>query len=306
MRILEAVCAAMLSPQKLKTVKRVLPRVSPHWVGDGFHVHPLFGDLAFTNEISPFLMFDYGGPKQFEPTSKRRGVGTHPHRGMETVTIALQGQVEHGDSIGNTGVIGPGEVQWMTAAHGIIHEEYHSKEFARTGGTFEMCQLWVNLPASQKLSPPKYQAITNEDIPQVSLPNDAGWVRVIAGDFNGTKGKASTFTPINLWHVKLEAQQSVDLKTVDGHNSIVFCRSGTVQVGDSTETMKPAQIALLSLAGDGIRIRSLDEGCVLMILDGLPLNEPIAARGPFVMNTEEELRQAMVDYSQGKMGRGIV
>lgn len=226
---------------------------------------------------------------------------------METVTIALQGEVEHGDSIGNTGTIGPNECQWMTAAHGIIHEEYHSKEFARTGGTFEMCQIWVNLPAKHKLSPPKYQAIVNADMPQIDLENNAGWVRVIAGDFNGTKGPASTFSPINLWHVNLAPQQSVDLKTIDGHNTIVFCRSGTVQVGaDSTETMKPAQIALMSLDGDGIRIRTQDEGAVLMILDGQPLNEPIAARGPFVMNTEAELKQAMMDYSHGKMGRGIV
>jgi redox-sensitive bicupin YhaK (pirin superfamily) len=259
--------------------------------------------MAFTNEVSPFLMFDYAAPKAFDQTSKQLGVGKHPHRGMETVTMAFNGEVEHADSIGNRGVIGPGEVQWMTAGHGIIHEEYHSTNFARTGGVFEMCQIWVNLPAKDKLTPPKYQPILKDDIPQVNLADGAGWVRVVAGDFNGTSGPASTFSPINIWHVHLEPGVEMDLKTKNGHNSIVFCRSGSVQVGDSTEILKPSQIAMLSLEGDGIRLRSKDEGSVLLILDGQPLNEPIAARGPFVMNTEAELREAVIDYQTGKMGK---
>mmetsp|Transcript_15525 Transcript_15525/g.22129 ORF Transcript_15525/g.22129 Transcript_15525/m.22129 type:complete len:297 (+) Transcript_15525:194-1084(+) len=288
---------------KFKSFRKVLPRVSPYWVGDGFHVYPIFGDMAFTNEVSPFLMFDYAAPQSFQPTLKKRGVGQHPHRGIETVTIAFSGEVEHRDSIGNSDVIGPGDVQWMTAGHGIIHEEFHSKKFGQTGGVFEFCQLWVNLPKKDKLTPPKYQPILKQDIPQVSLADNAGWVRVIAGEYNESKGPASTFSPVNLWHVKLEPNVLIDLKTKDGHNTMVFCQSGSVQVGDAS--IKNAQIAMLSLDGDSIRLRSKDEGSVLMILDGQPLNEPIAARGPFVMNTERELQEAMLDYRSGKMGRGI-
>jgi hypothetical protein len=310
MKIESAACKVsllmMTGQNQLKVVRKLLPRVNPHWVGDGFNVYPIFGNMAFTNEVSPFLMFDYAAPKSFGPTTKRRGVGLHPHRGMETVTIALQGEVEHHDSLGNAGVIGPGEVQWMTAGHGIIHEEYHSTNFARAGGTLEMCQLWVNLPAEHKLTPPKYQAILKEDIPQVPLGDigaTAGWVRVIAGEYRGTRGPASTFTPINLWHVKLEPNVEVDLITKEGHNTIVFCQSGSVQVGESaTEIMKSSQISILSIQGDTIRLRSKEQGSSLMILDGKPLNEPIAARGPFVMNTDAELRQAMIDYQTGKMG----
>jgi redox-sensitive bicupin YhaK (pirin superfamily) len=295
----------MSAQVNIKLVKKVLPRVSPHWVGDGLKVYPIFGDLAFTNEISPFLMFDYGAPKSFEPTSKRLGVGMHPHRGIETVTIALMGEIEHQDSLGNTGIIGPGDVQWMTAGHGIIHEEYHSRNFALTGGVLEMCQIWVNLPAKHKLTPPKYQPILKDEIPQVLLPNGAGWVKVIAGNFHGTKGPASTFSPVNLWQVKLEPKVEVDLITKGGHNTIVFCQSGSLQVGDAAEILEPSQIALLSRQGDGIRIRSGEEAAALMILDGQPLNEPIAAQGPFVMNTEAELNQAMMDYRSGKMDKGI-
>jgi quercetin 2,3-dioxygenase len=301
MRVTEAIYAAGIL--SMKQVRQVMPRVTPHWVGDGFNVYPIFDEKAFTNEISPFLMFDYAAPKKFEPTTKRLGVGQHPHRGIETVTIAFQGEVEHGDSVGNRGVIGAGEVQWMTAGRGIIHEEYHSRKFASTGGIFEMCQIWVNLPSEHKMTAPRYQAITNADIPEVSLGTGAGTVRVISGDFNGVKGTAMTFSPVNLWQVILNPNQTVDLTTREGHNSIVFCRSGSVKAGASDQPLKPAQIALLSLEGNSIRLSSLAEGAVVLILDGQPLNEPIAARGPFVMNTNAELQQAFFDYQSGRMGR---
>jgi redox-sensitive bicupin YhaK (pirin superfamily) len=302
MKIAKTACMSMISAQtKLKVVKKVLPPVTPHWVGDGLKVYPIFGNVAFTNKISPFLMFDYGAPKSFQPTSERLGVGMHPHHGMETVTIALEGEIEHHDSLGNRGVIGPGEVQWMTAGHGIIHEEYHSTNFAQTGGVLEMCQIWVNLPAKDKLTPPKYQPILKNEIPEVVLPNGAGWVKVISGNFKGTKGPASTFSPVNLWQVKLEPKVEIDLTTKDGHNTLVFCRSGSVKVAGAD--LMPSQIVLLSTQGDGVRLRSGEEISDLMILDGQPLNEPIAARGPFVMNTEAELQQAIIDYRTGKMGR---
>mmetsp|Transcript_18043 Transcript_18043/g.17365 ORF Transcript_18043/g.17365 Transcript_18043/m.17365 type:complete len:269 (-) Transcript_18043:678-1484(-) len=265
-----------------------------------FFVFPLFDEMAFSEEVSPFLMFDYGAPKKFDATTKRRGVGSHPHRGMETVTIALQGEVEHGDSIGNSGVIGPGEVQWMTAGRGIIHNEYHSTEFAKSGGTMEMMQLWVNLPAAHKLSPPKYQSILKDEIPTVQLDGNAGTVRVIAGDFHGTKGRASTFTPVNLWDINLTPNQIVNLSTVEGHTTIIFCRTGSVKAGTSTTAITSAQIALLTREGNGIRLESGEKGVNLMVLDGQPIKEPIAARGPFVMNTDTELRQAMQDYQNGR------
>lgn len=189
----------------------------------------------------------------------------------------------------------------MTAGHGIIHEEYHSTNFARTGGMLEMCQIWVNLPAKDKLTPPKYQPILKNEIPEVVLPNGAGWVKVISGNFKGTKGPASTFSPVNLWQVKLEPKVEIDLTTKDGHNTLVFCRSGSVKVAGAD--LMPSQIVLLSTQGDGVRLRSGEEMSDLMILDGQPLNEPIAARGPFVMNTEAELQQAIIDYRTGKMGR---
>jgi quercetin 2,3-dioxygenase len=302
MRVSDAICAAGIITT-MKQVRRVMPKVSPHWVGNGFHVYPLFDEYAFTNEISPFLMFDYGAPKKFDPTTKRLGVGQHPHRGIETVTIAMHGEVEHGDSVGNHGVIGAGEVQWMTAGRGIIHEEYHSTKFASTGGLFEMCQIWVNLPAEHKMTAPRYQAITNSDIPEVNLDGGAGSVRIISGEFNGVKGKAMTFSPVNLWQVTLTPNQTVDLTTVEGHNSIVFCRTGSVRAGTSDESLKPAQIALLSREGDSIRLRSAEDGASILILDGQPLNEPIAAHGPFVMNTQAEIRQAFLDFQNGKMGK---
>lgn len=295
----------------MKTLKQVLPVTRPHWVGDGFNVYPLFNHLAFTQEVSPFLMLDYAAPKLFQPTTKKQGVGQHPHRGFETVTIALQGEVEHGDSEGNSGIIGPGDVQWMTAASGIIHEEFHSTEFAKKGGPFEMVQLWVNLPAKHKMSPPKYQPILSNEIPSVELPDGAGRVNVIAGNFEGTLGRASTFTPINMWTVDLKAGCKMDAHIPEGHNTIVFVRSGAVtttgrdnESGENSASIVQGQISLFSRDGSRCSLEASSEGdAQIVILSGEPIDEPIAARGPFVMNTEEEIYQAMEDYQRGKFGK---
>lgn len=285
----------------MKKVKTILPAPTHgHWVGDGFPVRPIFGGYAFTHEISPFLMFDYGGPMEFTPTSAKRGVGPHPHRGFETVTIAFQGEIEHGDSVGNRGVIGPGDVQWMTAASGIVHEEFHSHAFGKRGGMMEMVQLWVNLPSRFKMSAPRYQPIVSGDIPVVALPGNAGKVRVIAGNFNGTKGIADTFSPVELWEIHLHANQSTELSVPEGHNAMLFVRNGKVTVNDE-KTAGAADLAMFSLEGSKINIKAHgDADCLLM--GGEPINEPIAAHGPFVMNTKEEIHQAIIDYQSGRMG----
>ena len=295
-------------PLSMKTVRRILPVTRPHWVGDGFHVYPLFSDLAFTSELSPFLMLDYAAPKVFKPTQGKLGVGQHPHRGFETVTMAFKGEVEHGDSQGNRGVIGPGDVQWMTAASGIIHEEFHSREFAKKGGTFEMVQLWVNLPAVHKMSKPKYQPILSADIPSIELPDSSGSIKVIAGDYEGVSGAASTFTPINMWTVDLKAGKSFEANIPDGHNTIVFVRSGSVITGGNTDSspvsIVQGQISILSQEGSKCKVEATPESdAEIVILSGEPIDEPIAARGPFVMNTQEELYQAMDDYSKGRFGK---
>lgn len=291
--------------QQMKTLNQVLPKPRAHWVGDGFNVFPVFANLAFTNDISPFLMFDHAAPKEFKPTNKKLGVGQHPHRGFETVTIAYQGEVEHGDSVGNRGVIGPGDCQWMTAASGIIHEEFHSRAFAKTGGTFEMAQLWVNLPAKHKMTPPRYQPLLNSEVPRVPLPGGKGEVKLYAGEYNGTTGSASTFTPINLWDVSLlpteEGEAGVEIAIPADHNTLLFVRQGRVQVQD--EEMVSAQVAHFNMDGDFISVKNLGSTPAdLLIMSGVPLNEPIANRGPFVMNTQQEIMQANMDFQSGKMG----
>jgi len=285
----------------MKQIKTVLPAASrSHWVGDGFNVRPIFANLAFTQAISPFLMFDYAAPREFAATEEKRGVGPHPHRGFETVTIAFQGEVEHGDSVGNRGVIGPGDVQWMTAASGIIHEEFLARDFLKRGGTLEMVQLWVNLPAKYKMIAPKYQPILSQDIPVIQLPDKSGTVRVIAGNFADTQGAASTYSPVNLWDIKLNAGKSVELTVPDGHNTMLFVRQGRIAVGDAT--VGPADLALLERDGTRIRLQA-QEDTSLLLMGGEPIAEPIVASGPFVMNTEQENSVAMMDYQSGRMGQ---
>jgi len=250
-------------------------------------------------------MFDYAAPKQFNPTRGRLGVGQHPHRGFETVTIAWQGEVEHGDHLGNRDVIRAGDVQWMTAGRGIVHEEYHSREFAKTGGVFEMCQLWVNLPSKHKMDPARYQPITSTSIPIVPLPYDAGYVRVIAGRYGETVGPALTFTPIDMWEVRLSKSDAcTDLVFPEGHNTIIFVRQGAAAVGDRQDRLSAQDVALMGEAGRQVPIRALADDTMLLILSGQPFDEPIAHRGPFVMNTNQELQQAVKDYSSRSNGFG--
>jgi redox-sensitive bicupin YhaK (pirin superfamily) len=292
----------MLAPLEtsMKTINSVISVQRGHWVGDGFPVRSMFAQHSFSHRISPFLMMDYGGPVEFEPTTARRGVGQHPHKGFETVTIVYQGAVEHGDSVGNRGEIGPGDVQWMTAARGIVHEEFHSTSFAKTGGPFEMIQLWVNLPASHKLIDPGYQGLLSADIPVVEVADGQGTVRLIAGELGEVSGAAHTHTPINVWDVKLPAGATTELPVPSSHNTMLFVMHGSVDVAG--RTLGEGELALFEIGGDGVQL-SANEDTVAALLSGVPIDEPIAARGPFVMNTTAELRQAMYEYQTGQMGR---
>ncbi len=272
----------------------------PHWVGDGFPVRTLLSHQSQGRHVSPFLLLDYAGPKRFEPTTHRRGVGQHPHRGFETVTIVYDGEVEHRDSTGAGGVIGPGDVQWMTAASGILHEEHHSPAFAATGGRFEMVQLWVNLPAKDKMSKPGYQTIPDKDIPVVDLPGGAGIVRVIAGDHDGRSGPARTFLPIDIWDVRLASGKTGVFTLAEGRTLAVVVLAGTIEVNGS-RIAREAQTVLLDRSGGGIAVEANNDA-KLLILSGEPIDEPIVAHGPFVMNTEDEIRQAMLDFQSGRLG----
>jgi quercetin 2,3-dioxygenase len=288
--------------QDLRTAKDVAEiRKAPggHWVGDGFPVRTIFGyDNA--QAVSPFLLFDYAGPLDFPAAEKRRGVGEHPHRGFETVTIVYSGEVEHRDSSGGGGKIGPGDVQWMTAGSGLVHEEMHSAEYTKTGGAFHAIQLWVNLPKKDKMTKPGYQTILASDIAEAALPDGAGKVRVIAGQYEAAKGPAKTFTPMNLWDVQLKAGKSTWLPVPAGHNASVFVVTGAVKL-NGTRGVNAAELAVLSRNGDGVHVEA-GADAHFVVLTGEPIDEPVFGYGPFVMNTEEEIRQAIRDYQSGKMG----
>ena len=270
-----------------------------HWVGDGFPVRTLFFYQDLGKQMSPFLMLDYAGPADFPPTTDRKGVGSHPHRGFETVTIVYEGEVAHKDSTGQGGTIGPGDVQWMTAGSGILHEEFHSEDFAQSGGTLEMVQLWVNLPAKLKMTKPAYQAILNKQIPTIELKNDAGQARIIAGEFDGHEGPAHTFTPMNVIDLKLK-KGSTSIPVPEGWNTSLVVLKGAVEAGEGA-VAKDAQMLIFSNQGQDIEINVLEDSIALM-LSGEPINEPIVGYGPFVMNTKEEIAQAMQDFNSGSFG----
>ncbi len=269
-----------------------------HWVGDGFPVQSIFSYRDIHEEMSPFLLMDYAGPTTFEPTEQRRGVGQHPHRGFETVTIVYDGQVAHHDSTNAGGSIGPGEVQWMTAGAGIVHEEYHGEDFARTGGAFEMIQLWVNLPARHKMTAPGYQGITTAQIPEVALAGDAGKVRVIAGEYAGQHGPARTFSPMNVWDVRLNAGNTTTFNLQEGDTAALFVLHGAISTGD-VHTIRPGELAVMQRTGTQLLVTAQQDSVVLL-LNGEPLNEPIVGHGPFVMNTWQEIDQAIADYNSGR------
>ncbi|MEI2735659.1 MAG: pirin family protein [Rhodoblastus sp.] len=272
-----------------------------HWVGDGFPVRTILSHQHQGEHVSPFLMLDYAGPVKFEPTTRRRGVGEHPHRGFETVTIVYKGEVEHRDSTGAGGVIGPGDVQWMTAASGILHEEFHSDAFSAKGGDFEMVQLWVNLPARDKMAKPGYQTILNADIPNLALPGAAGQLRVIAGAFAGDKGPARTFTDLNVWDVQLKGGKTAVLDVPEGHTLSVLVLAGTIEI-DGKEIVREAQMAVLGREGGAVAIEA-NADAKFLVLTGEPIDEPVFSYGPFVMNSEAEIRQAFADFNGGRFGQ---
>jgi len=283
----------------MKKIKRVVRDVPQHWVGDGFPVRSLLS-YGGGNDFDPFLLLDYAGPHEFEAGEAKRGVGEHPHKGFETVTILYQGELEHRDSSGGHGTLGAGDVQWMTAASGIVHEEFHSRRFARQGGMLEMVQLWVNLPAKDKSSPPRYQDLRDGQFPRVALPNDSGTVRVIAGEFMGATGPANTFTTINLWDLQVTDQGRVEVQIPDGHTCVFVVQSGSVTING-----EPAKaIELVEFEREGSLVTLVSESASrILALSGEPIGEPIAAQGPFVMNTPDEIREAVQEYQAGKMGR---
>jgi len=274
-----------------------------HWVGNGFPVRTLFFYQQLGKEMSPFLMLDLAGPAEFPPTTERKGVGTHPHRGFETVTIVYDGEVSHKDSTGQGGTIGPGDVQWMTAGAGILHQEFHSDDFAKRGGVLQMVQLWVNLPAKQKMTSPAYQAILSKSIPEIDLSNSKGSIRVIAGEYEGYKGPAKTFTPMNVFDIRLKKGEELVLPAANSWNtSVVVLRGAIESVGAPGEVAKDAKMLMFSQDGQDINIRALDDS-VALLLSGEPIDEPIVGHGPFVMNTREEIDQAMNDFNRGAFGK---
>ncbi|CFQ33005.1 pirin family protein [Yersinia bercovieri] len=284
----------------MKKVQGIYRAPRQHWVGDGFPVRSLFSYQSHGKQLSPFLLLDYAGPADFTPTTHRRGVGQHPHRGFETVTIVYHGEVEHRDSTGKGGVIGPGDVQWMTAGSGILHEEFHANTFAQRGGAFEMVQLWVNLPAKDKMAAPGYQAIRSESIPQVALPDDAGSLRVIAGDYAGEHGPAHTFSPLNVWDIRLNQGKSAEFSLPVGWNSALIVLRGSVLVnGDAIG--RDAEMVLLDAAGSAVTIEANNDA-LLLLLSGEPIDEPIVGYGPFVMNTQQQINQAIADFNSGRFG----
>ena len=283
----------------MKTLVSIMHNPSRHWVGNGFPVRSLFSYQGDTQAISPFLLFDYAGPHVFEPNAGApRGVGEHPHRGFETVTIVYDGEVSHRDSSGGGGTIGTGEVQWMTAGSGIVHEEFHSRGYSKTGGPFRVVQLWVNLPAKDKMTPPAYQAISRDRIPAVTFAG--GSARIIAGSFGATQGPARTFTPVNLWDVRLDADAAVTLDLPGAHTSMIAVLAGHVTIDG--QGVGEAEIARLSTEGTAIALHA-DGATTLLVLTGAPIDEPVVGYGPFVMNSQAEIQQAIRDYNAGRFGR---
>lgn len=283
----------------MRRILGIHPAPSGHWVGDGFPVRTLLSHHDQGVDVSPFILLDYAGPLDFQPTTARRGVGQHPHKGFETVTIVYDGEVEHRDSTGAGGVIGPGDVQWMTAASGIVHAEFHSPAFAKRGGRFEMVQLWVNLPARDKKAPPGYQALDKASIPSVELADGAVRVRVIAGELVGAMGPARTFTPINIWDVRMDGGAAVKLDVPETHAVSVAVLTGVLELDGKIAS--EACLVLLSREAGALALRAQSD-CKLLVLTGEPINEPVVASGPFVMNSLGEIKQAMLDYQAGRFG----
>lgn len=291
-----------LDDELMKTLRHLHRGSAMHWVGNGFPVRSVFDYNGLGRELSPFLLLDYAAPYPFLPGDERRGVEAHPHKGFETVTVAYQGELEHRDSSGGGGRIGPGDVQWMTAGRGIVHEEFHSSDFTRKGGTLQMVQLWVNLRAADKSAPPRYQTLLKGDIPVVSLPDESGELRIIAGEYAGMRGPALTFTPIHLWDVSLRPGKTTTLPLPEGHTTAVLVLEGGVVAPDGRKAA-PGDLAVYSREGGGIALTADDDGAKLLLMSGEPIDEPVVGYGPFVMNSLDEIRQAYEEFQKGGMGR---
>lgn len=287
---------------KTKNIELVASPPNPHFVGDGFRVHNFIpsGFRMDMERMSPFILLDYNSKFTFPPSDKPKGVGVHPHRGFETVTIAYKGKVAHHDSSGGGGIIGEGDVQWMTAASGVLHKEYHEAEFSKRGGDFQMVQLWVNLPAKDKMSKPKYQAISQAEMTIHSLPDNAGLVEVIAGNYNDSKGPASTFTPLHMFNARLNEKGKASFSFPSHYNTGALVIEGSIKVNDA-EIAPTDHFVLFENEGESFTIEAVEKSVVL-ILSGEPINEPIAAQGPFVMNTKQEIKDAIDDFNMGKFG----
>jgi quercetin 2,3-dioxygenase len=295
-----AIAAAAGQSTNLRAIEGIYRAPGLHWVGDGFRVRGYFSSIPdAVAKLNPFLLLDYHPAYDYAPTERPRGVGVHPHRGFETVTIAWEGSVAHHDSTGSGGVIGPGDMQWMTAASGILHKEYHEREFARRGGTFHMAQLWVNLPKAHKMGPPRYQSITADRMGVVTLPDGAGSVRVLAGEYRGVAGPARTFTPINVFDVRLNSSGSADFAIPVAHNAGLLVLEGAVTINGAKAVRE--NFVVFENEGESVHIEAASEA-QLLFLSGEPIDDPIVQYGPFVMNTEREILQAFADYNAGKFG----
>jgi redox-sensitive bicupin YhaK (pirin superfamily) len=286
---------------KTKHIEQIIVPQGKHFVGDGFYVHNIIpGNQGLSmRRMSPFIMLDYNALTQFPPSDVPKGVGVHPHRGFETVTIAYKGKVAHHDSSGGGGVIGEGDVQWMTAASGVLHKEYHEEAWSKKGGDFQMVQLWVNLPAKFKMSPPKYQAIPNDSIPKITLADDLGVIEIIAGELNGNTGAASTFSPVHLYNARLKKGANYDFTLPAQYNTAILMIEGSAKING--EIANPNEFVLFKNEGEQITIDSVSD-VILLVLSGEPIQEPIAHYGPFVMNTQAEIMQAIDDFNSGKFG----
>ena len=285
----------------MKRVTGTYSAPRPHWVGDGFPARSMFSYNTHGQHLSPFLLLDYAGPYSFAPSDTPRGVGQHPHRGFETVTIVYEGEVAHRDSTGAGGTIGPGDVQWMTAASGILHEEFHTPEFSRRGGTLDMVQLWVNLPARDKMGAPGYQTLLDAGIPSVDLPEGAGRVRVIAGTFDGHAGPARTHTPMDVWDIRLRQGHHAELPVADGRTLALVVLKGTVRINGGPPVGE-AQLVTFDRAGTDVFVDA-DSDATLLLLSGEPIDEPVVGYGPFVMNSQAEIAQAVNDFNSGRFGQ---
>lgn len=291
----------MKNTNKTKTVERIFAPPPPHWVGDGFKVHGFFPNHILSGKrMSPFYLLDYNSKFEFPPSTNLLGVGSHPHRGFETVTIAYHGKIAHHDSHGGGGIIGEGDVQWMTAGSGILHKEYHEEEFNRSGGLFQMVQLWVNLPAKDKMTKPNYQAITNEQMGKFDLPDGGGSVEVIAGEFNETKGAATTFSPVHLYNLKLKKGTSIKFNLPENYTTAFVMIEGQTKINEN-DTAPADNFVLFKNDGEEIRVEA-EQDSIILVMSGESLDEPIAAHGPFLMNTQEEIRKAFEDFQTGKFG----